>query len=81
MIGLVAVEICPFLDGKPHGFVQVLEEQGRLLEQAMGCLLVKIEAVSLEVLHYALHRHGVQISQLRDSGDEGAVEARVLQWR
>ena len=79
VIGLVTAEVPVLLDGLLHGLVQLFEQPRRLLEEAVGGLLVQVEAVLGKVVHDALHGHRVEVSQLGDAGDEGTVEAGVHQ--
>ena len=45
----------------------------------MRCLFVKIESVFGKVVDNAFDRHGVEIAQLRNPGDERSVKTGVLQ--
>ena len=81
VVRLVTTKILVFPDSLLHGPVQVLEQPCRLLQEAVGCLLVQVEAVLVEVGHDALHGHRVEIAQLGNACDERAVEAGVLERR
>ena len=73
VVGLVACQVVVLFDCRPHCLVQVLEDGFSLAQQSVCGTLVHIKTVFRKVLDDAFHGHGVDVAQLGDAGDEGAV--------
>lgn len=73
VVGLIASDVCIFLDDATKRLVEILEEILCLAEQTVCRPLIHVEAVVVEEFHYSLHRHCVYVSELCQTCNERAV--------
>lgn len=60
-----------------YGLMEVAKDLGCLAGQDSGRGLVEVESLGFEVVYDAFHGHGVHITKLNQTGDEGRCKVGV----